>query len=306
MVAKKIRVAVIGTGRWGKNILKTLGALPGCEVAYQATREWQGLLQKKDIDGVVIATPPATHAEIALTFIERMIPVFIEKPLTAGLEDAQKIADAAQSSGSIVFVGHIHLYNPAYQAAKEQSKQIGPVRLLLGEGYNFGPYREDYSALWDYGSHDLSMMLDLMVEMPESVAAFGTAILRPGTALWDTAQMQINFKNGAVGYILSSSVLPQKRRHLSVVGESGSVVYDDTLAEKKVMLYKKTDVAPEISYPTYATGSPLTLELQVFLDAITSGIQPKTDAASGLAVVTVLDAAERSIKKGGTIIKIGK
>ncbi|MDO8518324.1 MAG: Gfo/Idh/MocA family oxidoreductase [bacterium] len=305
MAAKKIRVAVVGTGRWGKNILKILDALSECEVAYQATREWHGLLQKNDIDAVVVATPPATHAEIALPFVERRVPVFIEKPLAAGLEDAQKIAAAAQKSGSIVFVGHIHLYNPAYQAAKEQSKQIGPVRLLLGEGYNFGPVRPDYSAMWDYGSHDLSMMLDLMGEIPESVAAWGTATLRQGTALWDTAQMQLNFKNGTVGYIFSSSVMPQKRRHLTVVGEGGSVVYDDTLVEKKVLLYKKIDTVLEVSYPTYAPGSPLTLELQAFLNAIKTGTKPHTDAIAGLAVVAVLNAAEKSIaKNGGVAIKI--
>ena len=270
---------MIGTGRWGKNILNTLGTLPE------------------------VATPPATHAEIALSFIERRVPVFIEKPLAASLEDAQKIAKAAQQSGSLVFVGHIHLYNPAYQATKEQSKHIGPVRLLLGEGYNLGPYREDYSALWDYGSHDLSMMLDLL-GTPESVAAWGTATLRPGTTMWDTAQIQLNFKNGAVGYILSSSVLPQKRRHLTLVGERDSVVYDDTLAEKKVMLYKKTDVVLEVSYPAYAPGSPLTLELEAFLHAIKTDTKPHTDAAAGLAVVVVLDAAEQSIKNSGVAVKI--
>lgn len=303
MATKKIRLAVVGTGRWGKNILKTLDALPDCKVAYQATREWRNLLAKNDIDALVVATPPGTHAEIALPFIERRIPVFIEKPLAAGLEDAQKITAAAQHSGSVVFVGHIHLYNPAYQAAKEQTKHIGSIRLLLGEGYNLGPLRADYSALWDYGSHDLSMMLDL-AGAPESVAAWGTATLRPDTALWDTAQMQINFKSGAIGYILSSSTMPQKRRHLMVVGEQGSVVYDDTLAEKKVMLHKKTGTVPEISYPAYTPGSPLTLELQAFLDAIKTGTQPKTDADAGLAVVAVLDAAEQSIRAGGRIVTI--
>jgi UDP-N-acetylglucosamine 3-dehydrogenase len=305
MVAKPTRVAVIGVGRWGKNILKTLEAMPGCEVVYQVTHEWHTLLSNTDIDAVVVATPPATHAEIALPFIEQKIPVFIEKPLAAGLKDAQKIAAAAQQSGSIVFIGHIHLYNPAYQAAKEGSKNIGAIRLLLGEGYNFGPYREDYSALWDYGSHDISMMLDLL-GTPESVAAWGSAVLRPGTTLWDIAKMQLNFKNGAVGYILSSSVMPQKRRHLTVVGELGSVVYDDTLAEKKVMLYKKTDGAPEVSHLAYEAGSPLTLELQAFLDVIKTNTQPKTDVAAGLAVVAVLDAAERSIKNGGAVIKVGE
>lgn len=303
MATKKIRLAVVGTGRWGKNILKTLTTLPECEVTYQATREWQDLLQKNDIHAVVVATPPSTHAEIALPFIERGVPVFIEKPLAAGLEDAQKIANAAQGSGSIMFVGHIHLYNPAYQAAKEQLKNIGAIKLLLGEGYSLGPYREDYSALWDYGSHDLSMMLDL-AGAPESVAAWGTATLRPGTVLWDIAQMQLNFKSGAVGYILSSSVLPQKRRHLTLVGEHGSVVYDDTLTKNKIILYKKTDTASEVSYPTYAPGSPLTLELEAFLHAIKTDTQQKTDAAAGLAVVAVLAAAEQSIRAGGHTVKI--
>ncbi len=300
-MAEPTRVAVVGTGRWGKNILKTLDALPDCKLAYQVTRERQSLLQKNDIDAVVVATPPATHAEIALPFIERGVPVFIEKPLAAGLEDAQKISDAAQKRGSIVFVGHIHLYNPAYQAAKEQLKNIGAIQLLLGEGYNLGPYREDYSALWDYGSHDIYMMLDILGELPESVQAWGTAVLRPGTSLWDIAQIKLNFKNAAVGYILSSSVMPQKRRHLTVVGETGSIVFDDMLLEKKVISYPN---AGNISYPEYEAGMPLTLELQAFLNTIKTGTKPKASAAEGLAVVRVLETAEKSIATGGIAIKI--
>ncbi len=301
MANKLLRVALVGTGRWGSIIAKTLGTLPECRLAYQATREWRSLLEKTDIDGIIIATPPSTHTEIALAFIEHGIPVYIEKPLAVSAVDAQKILDAAQASGAPVFVGHIHLYNPAYQETKKLSNTIGALKVLVGEGANMGPYREDYSAMWDYGSHDIYMMLDLVGEMPESVQAWGTAVLRPGTALWDIAQIKLNFKNAAVGYILSSSVMPQKRRHLTVVGETGSIVFDDTLLEKKVMLRADNG---DISHPAYEPGMPLTLELQAFLNTIKTGAKPNATAAEGLAVVRVLETAEKSIAASGIATKI--
>lgn len=288
--------------------------MPGCELAYQATLDWRTLVSKNDIDGVLIATPASTHAEIALPFIERGLPVFIEKPMANSLADAEKMYTAAQKSGSIIFIGHIHLYNPAFIKTKELSKTIGPIRTIVGEGANNGPYREDCSAMWDWAPHDLSMILDIMGEMPENVQAWGTATLRPGTTLYDTTEIKMHFKNGSMGIVFSSWLMPQKRKRLTIVGTQSSVVYDDTLAEKKVALYENmgpkvegnsvTFCEPAVSYPAYDAGAPLSLELEAFAHSIVTKEKSKNGAAEGLAVVKILEAAETSITSGGKRIKI--
>lgn len=298
----KSRLALIGTGRWGTNILKTIAAMPDCELGYQVTHDWQTLLEKTDIEGVIIATPPSTHTEIALPFIERRVPVFIEKPMTLNVADAQKISDAAQKNNSLVFVGHIHLYNPAYQKTKELSKTIGAIRTIVGEGANNGPYREDCSAMWDWAPHDISMMLDLVGELPMSVKAWGISSSRPGTNLYDTSQIKLNFSAGAVGLIFSSWLMPQKRKQLTVVGENGSVVYNDVLPEKKVTLFEEGGA--KISSPDYDSGMPLTLELKAFVRTIVEKEKPLSGVAEGLEVVQILDAAERSIAAGGTEVEL--
>lgn len=296
----EVRLALVGTGRWGLNIKKTLEAMPQCTLAYTATLDWPALLQKTDIDGVIVATPPSSHAEIALPFIERGVPVFIEKPMTGTLADAERIAAAAQKSGALVMVGHIHLYNPAYRKTKELLKDIGAIRFIASRGYNNGPYREDFSALWDWAPHDIAMMLDLFGGMPQKVSAWAVAPSRPGTTLWDFAQIKLEWSGGRTGFSTNSWLMPQKCKQLTIVGEKKSLVYEDTLPEKKVALYEGADV----SYPDYEAGLPLTLEMQAFIRTIAEKEKPYSDASMGLTVVQILDAAERSIAADGQPQKI--
>lgn len=292
---KPVQLAQIGLGAWGKNIEKTLRSLPECTLAYTATEHWRELLEKNDIDGVVIATPPASHAEIAVAFLERGIPVFIEKPMTASLQDALLVESAAKKSGALVMVGHINLYNPAYQKAKELLPEAGALRMLISRGHNWGPYRADYSAMWDWAPHDISMMLDLLRTTPERVSAWGVAPSRPGTKLWDYSHIKLDFPGGVTGSITSSWLMPQKCKQLTIVGEKKSIVFEDTLPEKKVALYQ----GAEATYPEYEAKMPLTEELAAFVRMVSVKEKPQSDLALGLSVVRILDAAERSIARGG-------
>lgn len=292
---KKIRLALVGTGRWGKNIIKTIARLAGCELAYTATKDWQTLLKKEDIDAVLIATPPSTHAEIALPFIQRRLPVFIEKPMTDNLTDAQKIEAAARTSDSSVFVGHLHLYNPAYRKTKELINDIGALLFMVSRGHNQGPYRESYSAMWDWAPHDVSMMLDILGEMPTVVSAWAVSPSRPGTTLWDFAQIKLEFSGGRTGFITSSWLIPPKCKQFTVVGEKKSIVYEDTLPNKKVAVYDNM----EVSYPAYEPDLALTVELEAFIRTVTKKEKPLSGLEEGLAVIRILDAAERSIARGG-------
>lgn len=311
---KSYRVAVIGTGRWGQKIIATLEKLTEATLLYIETYNYQKLLTKKDIDAVIVATPGSTHAKIALPFIEQGLPVFIEKPMTTSLADAKRLEKAAQKSGSLVFVGHIYLYNPAYKKTKELVKKIGRIRYLYGEGSNNGPYRKDISAVWDWAPHDIAMMLDLVGGNPISVQAWGVSFLRPETKLYDIGYLKLIFPDGVTGFIFNSWLFPEKRKRVTIVGEKNSVVFDDT-AEQKITLYKnmgpvvkkKKGVAEilrkesKIIHPPYTGDMPLTLELKAFFQNIRLKEKPRTGIADGIAVVEVLEAAEKSIVQGGQL-----
>ncbi|MDP3726220.1 MAG: Gfo/Idh/MocA family oxidoreductase [bacterium] len=309
-MAKHLRIALIGRGRWGRNIEKTLRGLSQCTLAYVAERDYRALIAKKDIDAVIVATPGSTHARVALPFIKRSLPVFIEKPLTTNLRDAGMIKKAAEKSGSLIFVGHLHHYNPAYLKTKELIQKIGKIRFMVAEGSNNGPYRNDMSALWDWAPHDIYMMVDLVGSLPKSLQAWGVSSLRPKTILHDIGYIKLNFKNGVTGFIFNSWLFPEKRKKLTVVGEKSSIVFDDT-ASQKVTLYKnmgpqiiKKSVIqkePKILYPKYDTASPLTAELKAFISAVQNGTKPKTGIQEGLTIVKTLDAAEKSIKSSKLI-----
>ena len=303
---KTVRLAQIGLGAWGKNIEKTLRALPGCTLAYTAAEDWRELLEKKDIDGAVIATPPATHAVIALPFLERGLPVFIEKPMTGSLKDALAIKAAARASGAPVMVGHLHLYSPAYRKTKELARDTGNIQLIVSRGHNKGPYRSDYSAMWDWAPHALSMILDIVGEMPAAVSAWGVSPTRPGSNLWDFAQIKLDFAGGMTAFVTSSWLMPTKCKQLTVVGEKKSLVYEDTKLENKISLYEDK----EVSYPGYGVEMPLTEELAAFVrmvaekpfDSAQGKEKPLSGLEEGLNVIRILDAAERSIAAGGATV----
>jgi predicted dehydrogenase len=299
----KTRVAVIGAGRWGRNIIRTLGTIPSCVIAYIETRGFASLLSRKDIDAVVVATPPSTHAEVAIPFLEKGVPAFIEKPLALSMEDAAKIAAAAKRGGAAVFMGYVNLYNPAYQAMKHLTQSAGVMHCIVGEGMSNGPVRSDYSVLWDWAPHDLSMMLDIVGEMPEYVQAWGTSFLNPGTKLYDLSHLRLTFPSGLVGFALNSRVSLEKRRRLTVVGSSHSVIYDDTAA-KKVICYEAGVVENAASYPSYEAGLPLTRELEAFIEMVRGNRESPNDLESGTRVVRILEAAEESIANGGATVML--
>ncbi len=302
---KTLALALIGTGRWGKNIQRTLADLPGVRLAAAASLDWRALdwralLNRQDLDGVLIATPAATHAALALPFLRKGIPLFIEKPLTASLKSATRLSSTAKRFRVPVMVGHIHLYNPAYAAAKRAAKRAGRIRYLLGEGMNKGPIRDDVSCLWDWAPHDLALTLDLLGQQPLAVQAAGHALLRPRTRLYDVATLSLQFPGGTRFVGIYSWLAPAKRKRLTIVGERLSVVFDDT-AEKKVMVSAPNG---RVSHPPYAKTPPLTNELRAFVAMLRTRKPPRTDLAQGLAVVRILEAAERSIARNGRAVRL--
>ncbi|OGG72619.1 hypothetical protein A3A38_00025 [Candidatus Kaiserbacteria bacterium RIFCSPLOWO2_01_FULL_53_17] len=300
-----IRLALIGHGRWGKAIHRTLEGFPNVSV----TVVGHGETLQGDIDGVILATPISTHAELALPFIERGIPTFIEKPLTDSVTDAKRLLTAAEKANTLVQVGHIHLHNPAFVKVKELVPTLGRIRYLSFEGANNGPFRSDASVLWDWLPHPLSMALRLLETKPKSVQAWGINSLRPQKpALYDIGVVKYAF-DGDVPLICTVNWLsPEKRTTMTIVGEKSSLVHTDT-AEQKLALYEGmgpavlgmqvTPQVPSISHPAYESGWPLEYELRAFVSAVENGSHDHSELAFGATVVELIAAAHQSIDKGG-------
>jgi predicted dehydrogenase len=248
------------------------------------------------IRGVLVATPGSTHAEVALPFIKQGLPVFIEKPMTTSVRDAERIVRAAQQSGSRVFVGHVHLYNPAYVKLKALLPKIGQIRLIRFEGMAAGPVRDDMSVLWDWGPHGISMALDLLEKAPQHVQAWGYTL--PGRRLHDAVQARFLFAPDVQMFLSVSWMSPEKRVKLTVSGAHGSLVFDDTAAHKVTLA-----TARGISHPRHSAQLPLTQELQAFLGTVKASEEPMTGSEQGHAVVHILAAVERSSSLDGKIIK---
>ena len=161
-----MRVAVVGRGRWGTNIVRTLATLSDVDLIAES-KDIDAILQQRPA-GILIATPSATHADVAIPFIEAGIPAFIEKPMATTVADALRIQSVALRSGTPVVVGHVHRFNPALRAAKELLPQLGTVQAVFWEGMNQHP-RTDSSVLWDWLPHGLSVAQDLLDANPRSV-----------------------------------------------------------------------------------------------------------------------------------------
>ncbi len=304
-----MRIALHGHGRWGTSIERTLKGFTDvtCVVIPK------GQFAPDDIDGVIIATPISSHSEIALPYIEKGIPVFIEKPVTDSVADAERLIAAATNSDSLVQVGHIHLHNPAFLKAKEIVPTLGPIRYMLFEGMNNGPFRNDSSVLWDWLPHPLSMALTYMNANPISVQAWGINTLRPEVPmLYDLGFVKFDF--GSASLVCTVNWLsPEKRTRMTIVGEKSSLVHDATIPQK-LTLYegmgpvvesaKVIHSVPQITNPEFESTMPLDAELRAFVSAIQEKSHDRSGLVFGTEIIRLIAAAHESVKKDGKRIRV--
>lgn len=286
-----MRIAVIGRGKWGMNIVRTLATMHDVQLIEESKNVDVVLRQRPG--GVLIATPAATHADIANSFIDAGVPTFIEKPMATTVDDAIRIHEAALRSGAPVFVGHLQLYNPAFQAAKNLLPEVGPLQAVFWEGMNH-QQRIDSSVLWDWLPHGLSIVQTLFEASPDSAQAWGVG----ETSRFTAASVKLLF--GTVPFIANVSwVSPLKRNCLTIVGEESSLTFDDT-AERKLSLHNSRGT----SYPAYSEELPLTRELRAFIGAVRAAQLDTTQLESEVAIVRAIAAAEESARNAGRLVAI--
>jgi len=286
-------LALIGVGKWGANYLRAIKHIPDCRIAYVCTHDYRRLAGNSDVDGVIVATPAETHFEIARFFLQKNIHLLVEKPLAITYRDALRLKMLYEKGSSMVMVGHIYVHNPAFCAFVSNVSTIGRIQYLMFESGNYGPFRKNTTALWDWGPHDISMCLTIMGEDPISVAAWGGD---------DMIEMRLDFSGDTSAVIRTGRLLPEKKKYCAAIGEKGNIVFDD-LAENKVTRYTYSGSSHR-SYPTYDQKEPLVEQLRYFVDAIRNQIRLDSDFLMGVRVVGVLDAAQQSLKSHGKTIQI--
>jgi len=285
-----LRLGLVGRGSWGRNIERTLLSFPDVSVTSIA----KGEKPPAGLDGVLIATQGATHAETALPYIEAGIATFIEKPMATTVSDAERIRNAAERSGALVFVGHIYLYHPAFLAALELLPSLGVIRYCLSEGMNDNP-RADSSVLWDWLPHDLSMARAIFGLEPDSVTAWSLA----GGTKPEAALSKFHFGDTPVVSTISW-LSPVRRKRLTIVCDKTTLIFDDK-AEQRLALYGKLG---KLTYPTYSDELPLTRELEAFLQTVRLGRAEASQIEIGAGIIRAIVAAEESINLGGQLVRI--
>jgi predicted dehydrogenase len=323
---RPVRVGVVGLGYWGPNIARNLAAIDGCELRWlcdadeskraklastfpsaRVTGELAELLDDDELDAVVLATPVPTHAELAIAVARAGKHCFVEKPLATNADDAQAAVEAAAQAERLLMVGHLLEYHPAVGQLKAliESDELGPLRYLYGNRLNLGVLRSDENALWSLGAHDVSVALHLIGEEPEECVAQGASYVRDGVE--DVVFCFLRFPSGIVAHLHLSWLDPHKERRLTVVGERKMATFDDMLVEGKLSVYDKgfdedtrswgeyITRSGEVFSPRIANAEPLRLECEHFVQCIRENSTPRSDGHSGLRVVRVLEALQRSL-----------
>ncbi len=322
-----LRVGVAGLGYWGPNLARNFAAIGGCELAYccdasdtararvapmlgdtQLTADLDELLTDPTLDAVALATPVPTHAELAVRVLQAGKHCFVEKPLAQSVPDAERAVAAAQAAERVLMVGHLLEYHPGVRKLKAltDSGELGDeIYYIYGNRLNLGQLRADENALWSLGAHDVSVVLHLAGEEPEEVVAHGEAYVRDGVQ--DVVFCFMRFPSGLVAHLHLSWLDPHKERRFTVVGSRRMATFDDMELERKLTIYDKGFDEDARTYGEYVTRSgdifsprianvePLRIECEHFVQCARTGARPRSDGASGLRVVRVLEALQRSL-----------
>ena len=317
-------IAVIGSGYWGKNLVRVmheLGALNMvCDCRQDARDEaeakysirtsasFEDVLDDAEIQGIVIAAPAVQHYEMAKKALVSGKHVFVEKPLALEVRDGEELVELAARTGRTLMVGHILEYHPAIRELKRlvREGELGRVQYIYSSRLNIGKLRTEENILWSFAPHDIAVILALLKEYPEKVAAHGGCYISPKIA--DTTLTTCEFRSGVRAHIFVSWLHPFKEQKLCVVGDRNMAVFDDTESERKLTLYPhriewmdrvpvaKKNEGVVVDLPK---REPLKEECKHFLECMAEGKRPVTDGASALEVLRVLHAAEQSLKASG-------
>ncbi len=326
-----IKVVVVGSGYWGKNLVRnfhTLGALAGiCDkdprVLQNLQKMYDGVrtVQRFDdlfdgsgpaADAIAIATPAESHYELTKKALLAGKHVFVEKPLSLTVGEGKELVKLAEQNQLTLMVGHILHYHRAVIKLKElvDGGELGKIQYLYSNRLNIGKIRAEENILWSFAPHDISVILMLLGEMPETVYATGGTYLQH--QIPDTTLTTMDFPSGVRAHIFVSWLHPFKEQKLVVVGDKKMAVFNDVSQEKLLLYPHKIEWLHRIPVAAKAEAEPVKVEMeeplkaecQHFLECVTKGMTPRTDGKEGLRVLQVLQASQESLNQDGCKIRL--
>ncbi|HKI24391.1 MAG TPA: Gfo/Idh/MocA family oxidoreductase [Gaiellaceae bacterium] len=332
-----IRVALVGLGYWGPNLLRNFSESPMFELAWACdmrqealdpiarrypgiacTTRYEDILRDSDVDAVAIATPVSTHYALARSALEAGKHVFVEKPLAAASEDIVELTQVADGKDLILMPGHTFVYSPPVTTIKRliDSGELGEIYFVSSSRVNLGLHQADVSVVWDLGPHDFSILRYWLGSLPEEVSAMSRDCVVP--ELPDVCFINLRYPSGTVAHVELAWLSPSKLRRTAIVGSKKMVVYDDTASES-VRIFDSGATIPDpesfgeyqLSYrtgdivsPRVEATEPLSLELADFGRAIREGRRPLSSPELGLDVVRTIEAVERSLGQSGIPVRV--
>lgn len=324
-------VAVIGSGYWGKNLVRVfweLGSLHTiCDIdgkmletfkdkypEIKTALSYKEVLQNESISAVVIATPAVYHHQMAKEALLSNKDVFVEKPLSLKVGEGEELVALAEHRDRILMVGHILQYHPAVIKLKEliDKGDLGKIQYLYSNRLNIGKIRSEENTLWSFAPHDISVILMLLNEFPDCVYSTGGNYLQHQIA--DVTLTTMGFPSEVKAHIFVSWLHPFKEQKLVVVGDKKMAVFDDVSRDKLFLYPHKIEWLHRIPVASKAeaeivpleTSEPLKAECQHFLTCIQNGDRPKTDGYEGLRVLQILNVCQESLNSGGHKIELNK
>jgi predicted dehydrogenase len=334
-----IGIGVIGYGYWGPNLVRNFVETPGAQViavsdlraerlapikarypTVTTTLDHCELIANPLVDAVVIATPVSSHFELALLALQAGKHVLVEKPLTATVEQGERLIAEAERRGLLLMVDHTFIYTPAVRKIKDliDSNQLGRLYYYDSVRVNLGLFQHDVNVLWDLAVHDLSIMSYTLGKQPHTITATGMAHVpdRPE----DVAYLTCYFDDALIAHFHVNWLAPVKIRRTLIGGDQRMIVYDDLEPSEKIKVYDKgitLNNGPEGVYqmlvgyrtgdmwaPQLSTTEALRVEAAHFVECIVGAKPPQTDGHMGLQVVRVLEAATKSLHKRGQPIEL--
>jgi predicted dehydrogenase len=327
------RVALVGYGYWGPNLLRNYVEMPEVEVSWVCdsrpealakaksrypslglTGDFEDVLRDPRVDAVIIATPISTHFPLAARALEAGKHVFVEKPMAGSRAQAEELVGLAKSEDRVLMVGHTFVYSPPVRKVKEiiASGELGDIYFATSSRVNLGLHQKDASVVWDLAPHDLSILFYLLEEAPSSVSVTGRGCIKK--EIPDVAFLNLRFPSGVIAEVQVSWLSPVKLRRMAIVGSKKMLVYDDTESVEKVKVYDhgvhfkdpETFGEFQLSYrtgdiwaPKIESSEPLRIEASHFLECLETGATPITNGVAGLVVVSALEAADYSLFNKG-------
>jgi predicted dehydrogenase len=336
-VTAPVRIALVGYGYWGPNVVRNLIELPEAELVAicdyrpealeKANRrypwidlasDFDELLKNQTVDAIAISTPVSTHFELARAALEAGKHVFVEKPLAASSAEAIALAGLARASERVLMPGHTFLYSPSVNMIRDliQRGALGEIYSITTSRVNLGLHQPDASVVWDLGPHDFSILRYWLGETPTHVSALSRGCILPNTA--DVAFINLEFASGTIAHVELSWLAPSKLRRTTVIGADKMVVYDDMSTEPVRIFdsgvmprdpesfgeFKLSYRTGDIVSPQVDVHEPLYLEMQDFCAAIRNGTTPRSSVDLGIEVVRIVEGVDASLASEGSRVEL--